>query len=165
MTSREAMGRPNSRTRAKVGLTFVAIVATLAITACSAAPANDEEHDDPDIVLTEFAVSPDPIVVATDTRIVFTVRNDGGIFHELRFTNAERIADHLGEGDEDHDSDNAEHSEDETGQDVVIELDPGESGQVELVVPESEDVYTEAVCLVPGHYEAGMAASLVYARP
>ena len=79
---------------------FVAIVATLAITACSAAPANDEEHDDPDIVLTEFAVSPDPIVVATDTRIVFTVRNDGGIFHELRFTNAERIADHLGEGDE-----------------------------------------------------------------
>lgn len=159
------MGRPNSRTRAKVGLTFVAIVATLAITACSAAPANDEEHDDPDIVLTEFAVSPDPIVVATDTRIVFTVRNDGGIFHELRFTNAERIADHLGEGDEGHDSDNAEHSEDETGQDVVIELDPGESGQVELVVPESEDVYTEAVCLVPGHYEAGMAASLVYARP
>ena len=96
---------------------------------------------------------------------LFTVRNDGGIFHELRFTNAERIADHLGEGDEGHDSDNAEHSEDETGQDVVIELDPGESGQVELVVPESEDVYTEAVCLVPGHYEAGMAASLVYARP
>ena len=159
------MGRFNSRTRAKVGLTLVVIVAALAITACSAAPANDEEHDDPDIVLTEFAVSPDPIVVAADTRIVFTVRNDGGIFHELRFTNAERIADHLGEGDEDHDSDNAEHSDDETGQDVVIELDPGESGQVELVVPESKDVYTEAVCLVPGHYEAGMAASLVYARP
>lgn len=135
----------------------VAAVA-LVVTACSS-DAGEGTEQEADIVLSEFAFDPKSIAVAAGDTVTFSVKNEGGILHELRFSNAERIAQHLAEI---HDGEGAEHSDDASSDDIVIELESGESGEVTVTFEPT--VFTEVVCLVPGHYEAGMRANLKYAQ-
>lgn len=140
------------------GVAGVAVAVALVATACSLNTGGDKALE-ADIVLTEFAIDPDPLVVATCEAVTFVVKNEGGIFHELRFSNAERVAEHLAEI---HDVDGAEHEEDAPSDDIVIELESGESGEVTVTFDPT--AFTEVVCLVPGHYEAGMRANLEYVQ-
>jgi uncharacterized cupredoxin-like copper-binding protein len=71
--------------------------------------------------------------------------------------------------DEEADHDDAEgaHDDEEAGhddgaEDVVLVLGAGESGTIVFTFPENDHDYTAVVCLIPGHYEAGMAVDLSY---
>jgi len=56
-----------------------------------------------------------------------------------------------------------DHAEAPEAEDVILFLEPGESGTLVFHFPEIGGDYTVAVCLVPGHYEAGMATGLSFA--
>ena len=47
-------------------------------------------------------------------------------------------------------------------EDAVLILGPGETGTLVFTFPENDHDFTAAVCLIPGHYEAGMATDLGY---
>jgi uncharacterized cupredoxin-like copper-binding protein len=67
----------------------------------------------------------------------------------------------------DHDDDEADHDEAEAdhdgqAQDATLVLAAGETGTLIFSFPDNDHDYTAAVCLIPGHYEAGMATDLAY---
>lgn len=127
--------------------------------------------DGVEVVLSEFAFEPGSFEVAAGETVTFVVTNTGVVEHELRLSNTTRIEEHLegGHADDDHDEAAGEESDadhdDEVGSDVEAEdvfllLDPGETGELTFTAPDDRSLYTEVVCLVPGHYEAGMKAPL-----
>ncbi len=66
-----------------------------------------------------------------------------------------------------HDDDEAAHDDDEAShddgaEDIVLVLGAGETGTIVFTFPENDHDYTAVVCLIPGHYEAGMAVDLAY---
>ena len=64
-----------------------------------------------------------------------------------------------------HDDDEADHDDDGHGdeaEDAVLVLAAGETGTLVFTFPDNDHDYTAAVCLIPGHYEAGMATDLSY---
>jgi uncharacterized cupredoxin-like copper-binding protein len=48
-------------------------------------------------------------------------------------------------------------------EDAALTLGAGETGTLVFTFPDNDHDFTAAVCLIPGHYEAGMAADLQYA--
>jgi uncharacterized cupredoxin-like copper-binding protein len=113
-----------------------------------------------EVTMTELVFDPDEFAVTAGETIRFDVTNAGQIVHEFRLSNAHRVEEHLASGHEGHGDDTGGHHGDV---DVVLELDPGESGQVIVTFPEDTTLFTEIACLIPGHYEAGMKAPLAYA--
>lgn len=91
-------------------------------------------------------------------------------------------ANHMDDDEAEHDDDEAEHDDDEVdhdeaesdhnddeashdgegAQDVTLVLAAGETGTLVFTFPDNDHDYTAAVCLIPGHYEAGMATDLAY---
>ncbi|MDK1017397.1 MAG: copper-binding protein, partial [Actinomycetota bacterium] len=58
------------------------------------------------------------------------------------------------------DDDEAAH---EAGaEDVVLVLAAGETGTLVFTFPENDHDYTAIVCLIPGHYEAGMTTDIAF---
>ena len=124
-----------------------------------------------EVVLSEFAFEPGSFEVAAGESVTFVVTNTGVVEHELRLSNTTRIEEHLegGHADDDHDEavgeeSDADHDDevdsDVDAEDVFLLLDPGETGELTFTAPDDRSLYTEVVCLVPGHYEAGMKAPL-----
>ncbi len=60
------------------------------------------------------------------------------------------------------DGDEAVHDDGDEAADAVLILAAGETGTLVFTFPDNDHDYTAAVCLIPGHYEAGMAADLSY---
>jgi uncharacterized cupredoxin-like copper-binding protein len=112
-----------------------------------------------EITMTEFAFEPDRVEVHAGETVRFLVVNEGRVEHELRLSNPHRVEEHLASGHDDHEEEGGHHEEDG---DVFIELQPGETGELVVDFPEDTTVYTEMVCLLPGHYEAGMVGDLDY---
>ena len=110
-----------------------------------------------DVFMDEFSFSPAEIDVSAGETITFTVTNSGAIVHEFRLSNPHRIEEHMADGHNDHND--VSHHEDG---DVYIELDPGETGQITVTFSDDVTFFTEAACLIPGHYEAGMTVPLAY---
>lgn len=111
-----------------------------------------------EVAMTDFAFDPAEISVAAGETVTFDLRNDGAAVHEFRLSNAHRIEEHMNAGHEDHGDEGGHHGE----ADVYMELEAGESGRLTVTFPEDETFFTEAACLLPGHYEAGMKAPLTY---
>lgn len=111
-----------------------------------------------EVVMTEFAFSPDSLNVTAGETIKFIVTNEGAVPHELRFSNSHRIEEHLASGHEGHDEEGGHHGE----ADVLVLVDPGVSEEMTVTFPEDATFFTEMVCLIEGHYEAGMKGLLTY---
>jgi uncharacterized cupredoxin-like copper-binding protein len=111
-----------------------------------------------DVVMNEFAIDPGPIAVQAGVTYYFRIVNEGLIPHEFRLSNAHRIEEHLESGHDDH-GEGGHHDEDG---DIYVELQAGEKGSLLVTFPSDTTVYTNAACLLPGHYEAGMVTDLVY---
>ncbi len=131
---------------------------------------HDDDSSDADrmveIIMTEFSFDVNPLAVTAGETIEFVVTNAGVVEHEFRLSNAHRIEEHLASGHDDHDdsdgeSDDGGHHEGDA--DVVLLLDAGDTGTVVVTFPEDTTLFTEVACLLPGHYEAGMAADIEYA--
>lgn len=103
-----------------------------------------------EVVMTEFAFDPGPIDVAAGETVEFVVHNEGLIQHEFRVTTLEAIEHHVAEGHADH-SDGMEPG--------VMLVDPGQSGSMLVTFHEAGE-FDMIACLIPAHYEAGMATEL-----
>lgn len=67
------------------------------------------------------------------------------------------------ENEADHEDEEAAYDEGEAGHevdDVVLIVAAGETGTLVFTFPHNASDYTAAVCLIPGHYEAGMFIDL-----
>jgi uncharacterized cupredoxin-like copper-binding protein len=63
----------------------------------------------------------------------------------------------------DHEAEEGQNAEEgHAVEDAVLVLGPGETGTLVFTFPENVHDFTAAVCLIPGHYEAGMATDLGY---
>jgi uncharacterized cupredoxin-like copper-binding protein len=113
-----------------------------------------------DIVMTDFAFEPENLEVTAGETIRFVVVNEGAVDHEFRLSNSHRIEEHLASDHGDHEEEEEGHHEEDG--DVFVVLEPGETGELTVTVPEDETVYTETACLLPGHYEAGMKGGISY---
>jgi uncharacterized cupredoxin-like copper-binding protein len=61
------------------------------------------------------------------------------------------------------DDEGADHDDDGHGEeadDAVLILEAGANGTLVFTFPDNDHDYTAAVCLIPGHYEAGMKSDL-----
>jgi uncharacterized cupredoxin-like copper-binding protein len=160
-------------------LTLIAVVALVAA-ACAApgdaapvaristsvvpAPAasGDADRTVP-VLMAEFSFDIDPIEITPGETVEFIVTNTGVVDHEFRVTSTGSIEDHLESGHDDHDGD--EPSGDPSpGTDVVLLVAPGDTASIVVAFPEDVDQFDEVACLLPGHYEAGMSASIEYTQ-
>ncbi len=152
---------------------------------------HDEAAGDVDRVveveLSEFAFAADSFEFTPGETVEFVITNSGVAEHEFRLSNQDRVDEHIAGGHADHDDsamsdeemaamddeeadhDDAEgaHDDDEAGhgdeaEDIVLVLGAGETGTIVFTFPENDHDYTAVVCLIPGHYEAGMAVDLAY---
>lgn len=110
--------------------------------------------------MTELEFSALEFPVSAGETIRFEVINEGLIEHEFRLSNTHRIEEHIAAGHADHNEEGGSHHEDI---DIILLLQPGETGEVTFTFPEDTTLFNEVACLLPGHYEAGMKASIVYA--
>lgn len=129
---------------------------------------DDSTHEDGDesavpdvtieVAMTEFEFEPASFEVTAGQTVRFVVRNDGLVEHEFRASNEHRIEEHIAAGHEDHDNEGGHHE----GGDIVLLVQPGETEELIITFPEDMTMYSEIACLIPGHYEAGMKADLIY---
>ncbi len=131
--------------------------------------ATEEASSDADrileVELNEFDILAASFAFTPGETVEFAITNSGVVEHEFRLSNAHRVEEHLEQGHDDHDDE--EQAEAEAGHageaaDAVLVLAPGESGTLMFTFPDNQDDYTAAVCLIPGHYEAGMSTDLAY---
>lgn len=110
------------------------------------------------VAMTDFAFDPGEFEAMAGETIEFVVSNLGVVEHEFRLSNEHRIEEHLAAGHADHDDEAAGgHHE---GGDVVLLVEPGETGSITVTFGEDTTLYSEVACLIPGHYEAGMKAPM-----
>lgn len=111
-----------------------------------------------EVTVAEFAIEPTSFEVAAGQTVKFLIKNSGLIAHEFRASNEHRIEEHIAAGHEDHGGEGGHH---EDG-DIYLLVQPGETEEMLLTFPEDMTMYTKIVCLLPGHFEAGMNADLSY---
>ncbi|MEA2002040.1 MAG: plastocyanin/azurin family copper-binding protein [Actinomycetota bacterium] len=129
----------------------------------------DDDHDDQavavadrsvEVALTEFTFEATAFEVTAGETVEFIVANTGVLEHEFRLSNEHRIEEHLAAGHADHEDGAGVHHEE--GGDVILLVEPGETESVTFTFGDDATLYTEVVCLIPGHYEAGMSTPLTY---
>jgi uncharacterized cupredoxin-like copper-binding protein len=101
----------------------------------------------------DFAFAPDEIVVTRGETISFVVTNTGTTPHEFRLTTQDEIDEHLA----------ARHAGDDHQPDApgVLRVEPGETASLLWTFDDAGDKPIDrAACLIPGHYETGMVATV-----
>ena len=106
-----------------------------------------------EVTLSEFSIS-DIGPIAEGETIEFVVTNDGVVLHEFEITDEHAVEQHLAGGHDDHDT--------KLDNESKISICPKctETLAVTFDDPEEQSL---AVCLLPGHYEAGMTTDLTSA--
>lgn len=126
-----------------------------------------------EVELTEFAIAANSFEFTPGETVEFLITNAGVAEHEFRLSNQDRVDEHIAGGHDEHDDsamsdeemeamdeDEADHEAE--AEDAVLVLAAGETGTLVFTFPDNDHDYTAAVCLIPGHYEAGMATDLSY---
>ena len=112
-----------------------------------------------EVAMDEFSFEPGEFEAMAGETIEFVVSNLGVVEHEFRLSNEHRIEEHLAAGHADHDDQAAGgHHE---GGDVILLVEPGETGSMIVTFGQDTTLYSEVACLIPGHYEAGMKAPML----
>ena len=129
-------------------------------TTTTAATSADDAIRVVEVAMTEMAFTPDSFTVAAGETVRFAVTNVGLVVHEFRLSNPHRIEEHVASHEHGGHGDGGDHHEDA---DIVLELEAGATGEVTVTFPEDTTIFTDVVCLLPGHFEAGMKGDLAYA--
>ncbi len=148
---------------------YLASIAALALVAaaCGGASTADDavgtttEPRVIDVELTEFAFTADSFDVEAGETITFVVTNNGAVEHYFEMSNDHEVEKHLASGHAEHEEDTDLELEEEA-EELILELAPGTSGEL-TVTFEDTTTLTQIVCLIPGHYEAGMEAAITFA--
>jgi uncharacterized cupredoxin-like copper-binding protein len=119
-----------------------------------------------EITAAEFQFRPDLVTVSPGETVEFVVTNDGAEVHEFRVTNQADIDAHVEGGHEEHGgmgdmSDVGDMSDDDMGLEVPT-IPVGQTMTLTVTFPDDPTELTRFVCLIPGHYEAGMVGDIIY---
>lgn len=145
------------RNRKRIVLSiFIGLI--LIIAACSGSnsqPTDDSDNEVNDVrvvkvFMSEFSFFPSVIDVEVGETVKFIVVNDGVAFHEFEIITQNEIDEHLNADHGDHQKDN----ESEEVENLKIGLEADKMGELVITFDKVQELYF--VCLVPGHYEAGM---------
>jgi uncharacterized cupredoxin-like copper-binding protein len=116
----------------------------------SAAPSAEPLTGEVEVVMTDaMRFVPEPLAVKAGEEITFLVRNEGVIVHEFFVGTEDEQVEHaaeMAEGGMSHGHDNA------------LSLGAGETGSLSMVFAEAGTLLIG--CHEPGHYDAGMKATL-----
>jgi len=116
-----------------------------------------------EVELSEFAFDATSFEFTPGETVEFKLTNTGVAEHEFRLSNQSRVDEHLDKGHEDEDHDENTEADAPEAEDISVILAAGESMTVTFTFPEDNtDDYTVIACLIPGHYEAGMATDIIY---
>lgn len=118
-----------------------------------------------EIEATDFTFTPDLVTASAGETIEFVVTNSGAVEHEFRVTDQADIDAHIAGGHEEHMGDDAgddigDDAGDDMGDTPMLVLQPGETMTLTVTIPDDPTVFTRFVCLIPGHYEAGMVGQI-----
>jgi uncharacterized cupredoxin-like copper-binding protein len=148
-----------------VGVSAAAILSiggngsTTAADTTTAAPGTNGGVRVIEVMVGEFEIS-DLGPIAEGETIEFLVTNMGALAHEFEITDLDAVDAHLAGGHSDHDDGLAADVADPSEAKITIE-----PGQTETLIVTFDDPteQTLAVCLIPGHFEAGMTTSVGFA--
>ena len=167
--------------------TFTVLLAVVVLIGAACGDDDATAQDDGirtiEIELTDFQFSPDLAAVSTGQTVEFIVTNHGALEHEFRVTTQHGIDEHIAGGHQEHmdDDDMGDMDDDDMGDmddDDMGDMDdddmgdlgdmpmlvipPGQTMTLTVTMPDDPTTYTRFVCLIPGHYEAGMVGEIVY---
>lgn len=111
------------------------------------------------VFMNEYGYEPEVFTAKPGETVVYRIMNTGFFPHEFRLSNAHRVEEHIESGHEGHGEEGGHHGD---HGDIVLELEPGRSGELVVTYPMDETLYTLVVCLLPDHYEQGMHTTLTY---
>ncbi|MEX2323071.1 MAG: plastocyanin/azurin family copper-binding protein [Acidimicrobiia bacterium] len=149
-------------------------VLVLVVAACGDDKPGEEASDGVrriEISAAEFHFTPDLVTVSPGETVEFVVTNDGDIDHEFRVTDQAGIDAHIEGGHEEHGGGDMDDMSDdgdmgdmgEAGMDSgMLTLAPGSVMTLTVTFPDNPEELTRFVCLIPGHYEAGMVGDIRY---
>ena len=115
-----------------------------------------------EVTVGEFSIS-DLGPIAEFETIEFRVTNMGVVPHEFEISHADAVDAHMNGGHSDHDDAAADVADIRMEMvsnppEAKIAIKPGETGSLVVTFNNPEE-QTLAVCLLPGHYEAGMVTA------
>ncbi len=127
----------------------------------SGSPASDGETVE--VVMRDNEFDPATITVAAGAEVTFRFRNEGKLRHEGLIGSADVQEEHaadMAEGSDDHDDgeeamDGMDHDESEA---PAVTVEPGATGEITHRFTEAGEVLIG--CHEPGHYQAGMKATV-----
>jgi len=115
-----------------------------------------------EVMVDEFSISNLGPIAEGET-IEFWVTNMGAVPHEFEITDLDAVDAHLAGGHSAHDDgDMAMAADVADSPEAKITIEPGQTETL-IVTFDDPAEQTLAVCLIPGHYEAGMTTSLLVA--
>ena len=127
----------------------ISVVLLLFVSACSNTSQSDVRTIN--VSMNEFSFDPHMIKVEAGETIRFIITNDGVIKHEFEVSTQHEIDEHMTDGHEGNHDDEHESGE---AEEFEITLGAGETGELVVTFGEAQELFF--VCLLPGHYEAGM---------
>jgi uncharacterized cupredoxin-like copper-binding protein len=141
---------PSASARAIASPTATVAPTVAPTIAPSVAPSAEPLTGEVEVVMTDaMRFVPEPLAVKAGEEVTFVVRNEGVIVHEFFVGTEEEQVEHaaeMAEGGMSHGHDNA------------LSLGAGESGSLTMVFAEAASLLIG--CHEPGHYDAGMKATL-----
>ncbi len=112
------------------------------------------------IILSEFGFDPSELDLTPGETVRFILINEGALLHEFRLTTEHKAEEHLAAGHADHGDEADETEESHEDPDILVNVAGGATRTVEMTLPTDESDIDHMACLIPGHYEAGMFASI-----
>lgn len=145
------------------------IIAVLGIVtaACGSSVGTVDSPRTVEVDAQEFAFDPESIDITPGETVEFVITNSGAVTHEFVVTNQGEIDEHLEAGHEDHDE--GEMSEEDMADMdgmamegmIEVEVEPGETETLTVTFDDT-DHQARFVCLIEGHYEAGMTGDFSF---
>ncbi len=116
-----------------------------------------------DVLMDEFAFSPSSFTVKAGSTVTFSFTNEGAAVHEGLIADEEGVQEHMAEmtGMAEMSEPEKEASEEPVAPVAPVagvDVQPGETGTLEYAFDEPGELILG--CLYPGHYEAGMKATI-----
>ena len=118
-----------------------------------------------EVHMSEFAFDYSQMSVVPGEDVKFIVINDGLVRDQFELSNHAAVNEHLEGGHTDHEAEEQNgHEEDHATETAptMVDVAPGETKILEVTFPDDSAEFTEFVCLIPGHYEAGMHSEIDY---
>ena len=112
------------------------------------------------IILSEFGFDPSELDLTPGETVRFILINEGVVLHEFRLTTEHKAEEHVASGHADHGDEGDKTEESHEDPDILVNVAGGATRTVEMTLPTDEIDIDRMACLIPGHYEAGMFASI-----